>query len=52
MDIQIDVLKERKPSSVLLIDYFENNSIYTDDRFSKEDPIYELIEPAFSTGDF
>lgn len=54
LDIQFNFfnLRDRKPSSVLLVDYFENSSPYFGERFPKDDPFYELIEPAFATGDF
>jgi len=54
LDIQFSFFnhKERKPSGVLLVDYFENSPASFGDRFPKDDPFYELVEPAFATGDF
>lgn len=52
MEIQVSVSTERKPSSILVLDYFENSPIEFGNRFPKGDPFYEIVKPVFDTGDF
>jgi leucyl aminopeptidase len=52
LNIHFDISKERQKSSILLVDYFENCTPEFGNRFPKDDPFYELVLPAFETGDF
>lgn len=52
LDIQVSYSTQRKPSNVLLVDYFENSPLDFGDRFPKGDPFFELVKPAFDSGDF
>ena len=51
-NIQVNFGKQRKTSSVLIVDYFENCPPQFGGRFAENDPFYKLVAPAFATGDF
>ena len=52
MEIEVSLSTERQPSSVLVVDYFENKPAEGDERFEKNSPFFELVKPAFESGDF
>lgn len=52
LNIDFSLTKERQTSSVLLVDYFEDVPFTFGERFPEGDIFYELVKPAFETGDF
>jgi leucyl aminopeptidase len=52
LDIQVNFTKQHVPSGVLIVDYFENCPPEFGNRFPSKHPFYDIVRPAFETGDF